>query len=363
MAASGEPSRLQVAAAVGAAGLLVAGAYVVLAPFFVPIAWAAILAYATWPVYRRLRAAFGGRDLWAALAMMLLVLLAVAVPLTLLSVVLADEVASVYRTIRTWAVEPPALPTWVTDLPVIGPTAVGWRAAIRANPDTIQRLLVERAAWWSQVALAAAGDVGRNLARLGLTLLTLFFLYRRGEVVLAETHRVLERLVGDEVRRRLAIVGATVRAVCYGVLLTAVAQGLLAGLGFWALGIRASVLLGALTALVALVPFGPPLVWLPAGLWLLATESIWRGFALLLWGAVAVSGVDNLLRPYFIGGAAQIPFLLVLLGVLGGVGAFGLLGLFAGPAILAVLLALWREWAAPPGDEPGSALPRERRGR
>lgn len=346
--AVGEPSRLQLAAATGATGLLLVGAYVVLAPFFAPIAWAAILAFATWPAYRRLRRGIGGRDLWAALAMLLLVVLAVAVPLTLLSVALADDVASVYHVIRVWAVEPPDLPAWAADLPLIGSTVVGWHAAIRTNPGALQRLIVERAAWWSQVALGMAGDIGRNLARLGLTLLTLFFLYRHGEVVLAQTDRVIERLAGEAVRRRLAIVGATVRAVCYGVLLTAVAQGILAGLGFWVLDVRAPVLLGALTALLALVPFGPPLVWLPAGLWLLATESVWRGFALLLWGAVAVSGIDNVLRPYFIGGAAQIPFLLVLLGVLGGIGAFGLLGLFVGPAILAVLLALWREWAALP---------------
>lgn len=357
MASPPESVRLQTGAALAGAGLVLLGAYVVLAPFFVPIAWAAILAYATWPVYRRVRTATGGRDLWAALIMTLLVVLAVAVPVSVLSVALADDVVGVYRVLRTWAVAPPDLPPWVTDLPVIGPAVVGWHAAIRANPDTIQRLVVERAAWWSQVALSAAGDIGRNLARLALTLLTLFFLYRHGEVVLGQTHRVIERLAGAEVRRRLGIVGATVRAVCYGVLLTAAAQGLLAGLGFWVLGIRAPVLLGALTALLALVPFGPPLVWLPAGLWLLATESIWKGLALILWGAVAVSGIDNVLRPVFIGGAAQIPFLLVLLGVLGGIGAFGLLGLFVGPAILAVLLALWREWAALPEGDPGGPGP------
>jgi len=352
-----EPSRLQLALAIVAAALLVVGAYLVLQPFFVSITWAAVLAYATWPMYRRVLKAVGGRDLWAALAMTLLVILAVALPVTLLSVALADDVAGVFRLIRTWAVEPPGLPAWVADLPVVGPTLVGWHAAIRANPGTIQRLLVERAAWWSQAVWVAAGDVGRNLARLGLTLLTIFFLYRHGEVVLTQTHRVLGRLAGEHVQRRIGVVGATVRGVCYGVLLTAAAQGILAGLGFWVVGIRASVLLGVLTALLALVPFGPPLVWLPAALWLLATESLWKGIALLFWGALAVSGIDNVLRPYFIGGATQIPFLLVLFGVLGGIGAFGLLGLFVGPTILAVLLALWREWAAAPAGELGGAPP------
>lgn len=357
METSRAPSRLQMAAAVLAAALLVVGAYVVLRPFLVPIAWAAILAYATWPLYQRVLKRVGGRELWAALAMTLLVILAIALPVALLSVVLADDVATVFRIVRAWADQPPDLPAWVGELPLVGPTVVGWHAALRANPGTIQRLLVERAAWWSQAVLAAAGDVGRNLANFGLTLLTVFFLYRHGETVLSQTHRVLERLAGEQVRHRLGLVGTTVRAVCYGMLLTAAAQGVLAGLGFWVVGIRASALLGVLTALLALLPFGPPLVWLPAGLWLLATESIWKGGALLLWGTFAVSGIDNILRPYFIGGAAQIPFLLVLFGVLGGIGSFGLLGLFVGPAILAVLLALWREWAAAAASELAESPP------
>lgn len=340
--------RLQVVVALGATAFLVAGAYVVLEPFLVPIAWAAILAYATWPLYWRVLAAVGGRDLWAALVMTLLVILAVALPVTLVSVTLADDVGVLFRTLRAWGEDPPPLPAWAADLPVVGPSLVGWHAALRANPGALQRVLVQRAPQWSQALLAAAGGVGQNLAKFGLTLLTIFFLYRHGEELLSQTDRVLDRLGGEPVRRRLAVVGVTVRAVCYGVLLTALVQGFLAGLGFWAAGVHGAVLLGVLTALVALIPFGPPLVWLPVALWVLATDAVWKGVVLLLWGGIIVSGSDNVLRPYFIGGATQIPFLLVLFGVLGGMGAFGLLGLFVGPTILAVLLALWREWAAAP---------------
>ncbi|MGH7319227.1 MAG: AI-2E family transporter [Candidatus Rokuibacteriota bacterium] len=351
-----ERPRLQSLVGLVAAALLVFGAYVILAPFLVPIAWAAILAYTTWPLYRRVRSVLGGRDFWAALTMTCLVILAVAVPVTGLSLALADDVVEVFRTLRAWATDPPDLPAWASELPVIGSSLVTWHAALRTNPGALRGLLADQAPRWSQAVLSAAGDVGRNLGRLGLTLLTIFFLYRHGERVMAQTDRVLDRLAGERVQRRLAIVGATVRAVCYGVLLTAVAQGVLAGLGFWAAGVKASVLLGALTALLALLPFGPPLVWLPVGLWLLATgEGLVRGIAVLLWGALAVSGVDNIIRPYFIGGATQVPFLFVLFGVLGGLAAFGLLGLFIGPVILAILLVLWREWAAESFAEGGPA--------
>lgn len=342
---SPERRRLQLAVGLGAAALLLLGAYVVLAPFLVPIAWAAILAYATWPAYCRVLAAVGGRDAWAALVMTLLVILAVALPVTGLSIALADDVAVLFRTLRGWGDQPPPLPAWAAGLPLIGPWLVGWEAALRANPGVLQRLFVEHAPAWGQTLLAAAGGIGQNLAKLGFTLLTLFFLYRHGEELIAQTNRVLDRLAGEPVQRRLAVVGVTVRAVCYGVLLTALVQGTLAGLGFWAAGVRGAALLGGLTALLALVPFGPPLVWLPVALWVLATDAVWKGLALLAWGALIVSGSDNLIRPYFIGGATQIPFLLVLFGVLGGMGAFGLLGLFIGPVILAVLLALWRQWA------------------
>ncbi len=348
---------MQVLVGLAGAALLLAGAYVVLAPFLTSLAWAAILAYATWPVYRRVRALCRGRDLGAALLMTALVVLAVALPVTGLSVALADDVAAVVRLARGWVEDPPPLPAWAADLPVVGPSLTGWYAALAANPGALRRLLVERASWWTQAVLRAVGGLGQNAAKLGLTLLTVFFLYRHGEALLGQARQVIRRLAGERVRDRLEAVGDTVRGVCYGVLLTALAQGLLAGLGFWAAGVRAAVLLGALTAVLALLPFGPPLVWAPVALWVLATGPVWKGVALLLWGALAVSGVDNVLRPYFIGGAARVPFLLVFLGVLGGVGAFGLLGLFIGPSILAVLLALWREWAAEAAGGTGEATP------
>jgi predicted PurR-regulated permease PerM len=104
------------------------------------------------------------------------------------------------------------------------------------------------------------------------------------------------------------------------------------------------VLLGALTGLVALVPFGTPFVWGTAGVWLLLTGATMAGVGLLLWGALVVSSVDNLIRPLVISTATRIPFLLVMFGVLGGLVAFGPVGLFLGPVVLAVLLGVWHEW-------------------
>jgi predicted PurR-regulated permease PerM len=120
--------------------------------------------------------------------------------------------------------------------------------------------------------------------------------------------------------------------------------------------VKAPVLLGALTVLIALIPFGAPLVWGSLAIWMLVTGNLWSGVGLLLWGALAVSWVDNIVRPLVISNATQMPFLLVVFGVLGGVLAFGLVGLFIGPVLLAVSLAIWREWLEEHQDEvPGLA--------
>ena len=141
------------------------------------------------------------------------------------------------------------------------------------------------------------------------------------------------------------------RRVVYGLLLAAFAQGLLAGLGYWVAGVNAPAFWGAATALIALIPFGAPLIWVSIGLWLLLRGDVGAGIGLLLWGALAISWIDNLVRPLIISGVAKIPILIVLCGVLGGLAAFGLIGLFVGPVILAVLLELWREWTAKPADQ------------
>ena len=115
-------------------------------------------------------------------------------------------------------------------------------------------------------------------------------------------------------------------------------------MGYWFAGVRAPVLFGAFTAIIALLPFGTPFVWGSLGVWLLLTGKTLEGIGLLLWGTLVVSWVDNLIRPLVISSATQIPFLLVLLGVIGGLAAFGLIGLFVGPVIGAVLMSVWREW-------------------
>ena len=325
-------------------GLLLAG-FVVMRPFLSAIAWAGVLTYVSWPLHLRLLARLRGRRTWAALAMTLLLTLALGVTLIWLGLLLRGEGVAAVREAAALLQAGVRLPEPMLRIPWLGPWLQALLVELSGDRAAWGRQLSELTEQWGGYAIRIVGDLGLNALRFGVALLTAFFLFRDGDCLLDQLRGVLHGLLGDRVQAYFAAVGDTTRAVVYGLLLAAFAQGLLAGLGYWAAGVRAPAFWGAVTALVALIPFGAPLVWGPIGVWLLLQGEVGAGIGLLLWGALVVSWIDNLVRPLVISGVAKIPFLLVLFGVLGGLAAFGLIGLFVGPVTLAILLALWREWA------------------
>lgn len=337
------PLWLRVTVGAALALLLVAGAWAVLRPFWVPLTWAAVIAFALWPPTRWLRRRLGGRRTLAAALMTSLVLLAILGPLAAISAGLVEEVRTAAQRIEALQEDPPRPPAWLTGLPVIG-------SRIEALPRYLEPGAIEE---WLQednvrlvqeLALQTAGRVGRNLLKTGIALLALFYFFRDGDVVVRQLRSAAHHLGGAAARRRFDAVGGTIRAVVYGLLITAVVQGVLAALGYAVADVPAPILLGILTGLLALVPYGTTVVIGPAVLWLLVEGELLAGFGLLLWGALIVGSMDNVLRPLFISGAIRVPYLLVFFGVLGGIGAFGLVGVFVGPVLLSVLFALWREW-------------------
>lgn len=344
-------------------GLLLGGllllAYMVLHLFIVPVVWALILAYVTWPLYARLRRLLRGRATASAMLMTLLLTAAFVLPLLWLIGLLQAEFVVAYQTISGYLSDgSQRLPDFIRQIPWIGERMQQALDSLAGDPE----MLRAEALRWAQNSFGQltelVGGVGRNAAKMGLAVLTVLFVYRDGEKLLHQVRRIMQRFVGGRSHGYLSAIGATTKAVLYGLVLTALAQGTLAGLGYWAAGIHAPALLGALTALVALIPFGTPFVWGGLGVWLLATGQTVAGIGLLLWGGLVVSWVDNLIRPLVISSASQIPFLLVMFGVLGGLAAFGLVGLFVGPVIMAVLMAVWREWLEEQAQ--GPALPTER---
>jgi predicted PurR-regulated permease PerM len=133
--------------------------------------------------------------------------------------------------------------------------------------------------------------------------------------------------------------------VVYGIVGTAVVQGILTAFGLWFSGVPRPLLLGGVAGFLSVLPIGAPVVWIPAALWLMGSGHIAWGVFLGVYGVVAVSGADSVIRPWFIARGAHLPFLLTILGVLGGVLAFGLLGIFLGPVLLGVGFTLMNEWA------------------
>ena len=330
-------------------GLLLGGllllTYAVVRPFVVPVAWAIILAYTTWPLLAWIRRVLGGRRTLAAALMTALLTAAFALPALWLAMLLRAEMADAYAAVAALLAKGPyRLPDVVAGVPVLGGWLQGLLDQFTGDPDAIRHQLARWVDTRAAELLGIIGGLGRNAAKLGFALITVFFLYRDGEHVLAQAQRVLHRFLGGRVDRYLAAVGSMTMAVVWGLVATALGQGLVAGIGYWWFGLEAPVLLGAITTVIALLPFGTPFVWGSAGAWLIANGQTVDGIGLLLWGTLVVSWVDNLVRPMVISSATRISFLLVMFGVLGGLAAFGLVGLFIGPVILAVLMAVWREW-------------------
>jgi predicted PurR-regulated permease PerM len=239
------------------------------------------------------------------------------------------------------------LPDFIAELPFLGPRIQEILAQVAKDPGAIDAAIRNFFAQSSGELSTMVGGVGRNIIKLVIAMVSLFFMYRDGEHFASQVGRILEQFFGRvRVQHYLDAVGNTVKAVVYGIVLAALAQGTLAGLGYWAAGLPVPVLFGLLTFLVGLVPFVVPFMWGGASMWLFLTGETTAAIGLAIWGLTAVSWIDNIVRPLVISGATRIPFLLVLFGVLGGLAAFGLVGLFIGPVILAMLMAIWREWLA-----------------
>jgi len=349
-------------------GLLLGGllilAYAVLHLFLAPVAWAGILAYATWPLYVRLRRGLRGQATLSALVMTLLLTAAFVLPLLWLIALLRGELTAAYAAVAAYLAQGPhPLPELIARIPWLGERLQEFLDQLAGDPTAVRAQVAQWVEQRTDELLNLLGGVGRNAAKLGFALIAVYFLYRDGESLLDQVQRVLRRFLGARVDAYLAAVGTTTKAVVYGLVLTALAQGALAGVGYSAAGVKAPVLLAALTALIALIPFGTPFVWGSIGVWLLLNGQVAAGAGLLLWGALVVSWVDNLIRPLVISSATRIPFLLVMFGVLGGLAAFGLVGLFLGPVILAVLMAVWREWLDETQAQTAAAPSRDGRNR
>ena len=324
-------------------GLLGASLWV-LAPFWSALFWAAVLSFASWPVMRVLTRLLGGRQALAAALLTLVWTGVVAVPLVMLGFNLADHIKDVTGLIKDLQVDglPPA-PVWLADIPLIGERLTDfWLTIDQQGAElfaTVQPYLGQVGNW----LLARSAQIGGGMVELALSLVLVFFFYRDGPRLAAFAQSLLERLIGDRAEHYLELVAGTVQRVVNGVIGTAMAQAILAWIGFTIAGIPGALILGILTFGFSLIMV-PPLVWGPAVAWLFWQGEVGLGIFLLVWGLFVISGVDNILKPYLISRGGNLPLIVVLLGVFGGILAFGFMGLFLGPTLLAVAYSLLSDW-------------------
>jgi len=324
-------------------GLVLLG-FRVMEPFIVPVVWAAILAFVSWPAYERLLGLLRGRSVVASLLMTTAVSVAVIAPLAWLAVVLRIELVRAWHDTQALLAGGVQLPPAVLKLPWIGDHLRDLTARAAQDPHTLGVELRKFADHSFDEITHVIGGIGRNVVKLVLTVVSLFFVYQRGQRFARQVARALEQVLGPRVDNYLLAIEQTVKAVVYGLVLAALVQGVLVGLGYWAAGTGAPVFLAALTTVCGLIPFAAPTIWGGVCAWLFVKGSTVAAVGLLIWGGVVMGWTDHIVRPLLISREAEIPFLIVMFGVLGGLAAFGLVGLFIGPVILAVLLAVWREW-------------------
>lgn len=335
--------------------VLVAGCYLVLQPFLSTVLWAIILCSTTWPVFDRLQRLMRGRTTLAALVMTLVIALVVLAPFVVVGISLAENANELLNQGKRFIeAGPPDPPAWVGRIPLVGEWAGTYWSSIAHDSASLMADLKQYLQPLQALAIASGGVLARGVLQLALSIFIVFFLYRDGAAISRRVTASVDRIAGERGLHLNGVAVATMRGVVYGILGTAIAQGVLAGAGLWLAGVPAAPLLGLATFFLSPLPIGPPLVWGPAAFWLYSQgHAGWATF-LLVWGVLVVSSVDNVLKPLIISRGSNLPFILVLLGILGGVIAFGFIGVFLGPTLLAIGFSLIHDWSAE-GNHPARA--------
>jgi predicted PurR-regulated permease PerM len=339
--------------------LLIACLWVV-APFIPALVWSAVIVVTLWQPLEWLTARLGGRRGLVAGLLAIAMLALVVMPALSVAEMLADGMPRIRQmAAQLFAAVPREPPATLLTLPLVGAQmGDAWRTLAEdanAAADVAQRLAPAVGRW----LLARLAGIGETLLQFVLVAIATAVLYAQGRAAADMAQRMAARLGGTQGTEVLDVATRAIRGVSAGVIGTAAAQAMLAGIGFAVAGVPAPVLLAVGVLVFGIIQMGPLPVWLPVVIWLYTTGDTLTAVLLLAWNAGVVQTIDNILRPVLISRGARLPLLLMLVGVLGGLLAMGLIGVFLGPTLLGVGYVMLRRWlgmelpavAAPAGEE------------
>jgi predicted PurR-regulated permease PerM len=325
------------------------GCLLVIWPFLTSLAWAAILVTSTWGIFKRLDRLLGNRRLLTSTVMTLLVTIVLLGPISAVALALSGNISDLNANIIASFQD--GLPEWILGwtqyIPVFGDPIENYLQQFVHDKTRLKAELQTLAAPLHGFALASGRAALQGVIDMALSVFFTFFFFLHGSSLVSKLSVFAKRLSGERGESLIAVAGETVHGVIYGVLGTALAQGVLAAIGFAIAGVPSSVLLGLITFFLSVVPVvGPPLVWGAVAFWLFQQNEMAWAIFVLVWGFFLVSTVDNIIKPFIISKGSRLPFVVVFLGVLGGVIAFGVIGAFLGPVLLAVTYQLVIEWTS-----------------
>ena len=316
--------------------------------FLVPVLAALVIGFASWPLYSRLRDRMGGSNILSATLAIVLIVTFLVVPIIMAVSYAANEMREWFF----WAVETnragSPTPDWMAALPAVGSWIDEQWVRYIGHPGAIGELvqLVSGANIGNiyRAVLAAGGGLFELFLNLLFMLIALFFIYKDGERFVGQVDRIGERILPTRWSRISRVVPATISSTVTGMTLIAIGEGIVLGIAYWIAGAPSPVTLGVITGVMALIPGGAPLSFSLVSIYLIASGSPFAGVALWVWGSVELFIVDKTLRPKLVGGPIKLPFLPTFFGLIGGVKTMGFVGLFIGPVLMALLVAIWREW-------------------
>lgn len=333
-------------------GLVVAG-FLVMKPFIPALIWATTIAVASWPLMLRLQARLGGRRglavslMVAALLSMLLVPVYLAISTIVSS---SDRITAFMGSLSSQPLPPP--PGWLDSIPLVGSKAAEfWRHQVADGASALAANLKPYATTAARALASQAGTFGAMVVQFLLTIIITALLFMNGEAASQSVLTFFRRLAGRQGEAVVVLSAKALRSVALGVVVTALSQTVLAGIGLYFAGVPFSGLLTAVALIFCVAQVGPGPLLVPAIIWLFATGQTGHGTFLLIW-SIAPLTIDNILRPYFIKKGVDLPLWLIFSGVMGGLLAFGVIGLFIGPVVLAVIYTLMDSWAELPDAEP-----------